>query len=66
MAVLVASVEPLKLGQSVRTTFGRGVISAISKIDSIVYVSLVNCSGLYIFRPEQVEPEDSQSQNDGR
>ena len=66
MAVLVASVELFKLGQSVRTAFGRGVISAISKIDSLVYVSLANCRGLYIFRPEQVEPEDSQNPGDSR
>jgi hypothetical protein len=43
-------------GQKVRTNFGPGVVSAFSEIDLIVYVALSNHrSGLYLFRPEQVE-----------
>jgi hypothetical protein len=43
-------------GQKVRTSFGLGVVSAFSEIDLIVYVALSNRpSGLYLFRPEQVE-----------
>jgi len=43
-------------GQKVRTSFGPGVVSAFSEIDSIVYVTLSERrSGLYLLRPEQVE-----------
>jgi hypothetical protein len=62
MGVLAAGVDLFELGQSVRTAFGRGVVSAVSRIDSLVYVTLTNCSGLYVFRPEQVEAEEKSEQ----
>jgi hypothetical protein len=58
MAVLAASVDYLQLGQKVRTAFGRGTVSSISRIDSLVYVTLTNCRDLYVFRPEQVEADE--------
>jgi hypothetical protein len=46
-------------GQRVRTSFGPGVVSAISYIDSILYVTLADePEPLYLLRPEQVEPLD--------
>jgi hypothetical protein len=60
MAALAANLDLLKLGQEVRTAIGLGVVAAVSKIDSLVYVTFSNCRGLYIFRPEQIErPESS-------
>jgi hypothetical protein len=51
-----ASIESLSPGQKVYTSFGPGVVSAVSYVDSIVYVSMTNNrSGLYILRPEQIE-----------
>lgn len=48
---------PFLPGERVSTSFGPGVVSAYSPIDSIVYVTLSNGkAGLYLFRPEQVEP----------
>jgi hypothetical protein len=48
--------ESLSRGQRVWTGFGPGVISAVSQIDSIVYVTLAeHPDGLYLFRPEQIE-----------
>jgi hypothetical protein len=42
-------------GQHVQTSFGPGTVSAISLIDSIVYVALAQKpKTLYIFKPEQV------------
>ena len=56
MSALLASVETFNLGQKVQTSFGPGIISAISRIDSIIYVTLSKkADGLYLFRPEQVE-----------
>lgn len=56
MSVLLASVETFNLGQKVQTSFGPGIVSAISHIDSIIYVTLSKkADGLYLFRPEQVE-----------
>jgi hypothetical protein len=56
MSALLASVEAFNLGQKVQTSFGPGIISAISRIDSIIYVTLSKkADGLYLFRPEQVE-----------
>lgn len=44
-------------GEHVITSFGPGVVSAFSPIDSIVYVTLTNGkAGLYLFKPEQVRP----------
>ena len=59
MSALATSVEAFSLGQKVQTSFGSGIISAISHIDSILYVTLSkNTASLYIFRPEQVEAID--------
>jgi hypothetical protein len=59
MSALATSVEAFSLGQKVQTSFGFGIISAISHIDSILYVTLSeNTASLYIFRPEQVEAID--------
>ena len=56
MSALLASIETFNLGQKVQTSFGPGIISAISRIDSIIYVTLSKrADGLYLFRPEQVE-----------
>jgi hypothetical protein len=56
MSALLANVEAFNLGQKVQTSFGPGIISAISRIDSIIYVTLSKkADGLYLFRPEQVE-----------
>ena len=42
-------------GQSVGTSFGPGIVSAVSYIDSIVYVALLSePSALYLLRPEQI------------
>jgi hypothetical protein len=42
-------------GQNVETCLGPGVVSAISLVDSIVYVALPKKpKALYLFRPEQV------------
>jgi hypothetical protein len=59
MSALANSVEAYRPGQKVQTSFGPGVISAISHIDSVLYVTLSNdTASLYIFRPEQVEALD--------
>jgi hypothetical protein len=51
----VESIESFHTGQKVYTNFGPGVISAISYIDSIVYVTMTDArSGLYVMRPEQI------------
>jgi hypothetical protein len=61
MSALLSSVESFTTGQKVLTGFGPGVVSAISRIDSIIYVTLSNePAGLYIMRPEQVEPFDGE------
>jgi hypothetical protein len=59
MSALATGVEAFSLGQKIQTSFGSGVISAISHIDSILYVTLSkDAASLYIFRPEQVEAID--------
>jgi hypothetical protein len=59
MQVLSSDVESFTPGQRVRTSFGPGVISAISHIDSIIYVVLSDDSAsLYLFHPEQVAALD--------
>ena len=59
MSALATSVEAFSLGQKVQTSFGYGTITAISHIDSILYVTLSkDAASLYIFRPEQVEAID--------
>lgn len=56
MSALLPSMEAFNLGQKVRTSFGTGVIAAINRIDSIIYVTLVRrAASLYLFRPEQLE-----------
>ena len=58
----LANIELFSPGQRVQTGLGPGVISAISRIDSIIYVALSRKpAALYLFRPEQVEPIDSNS-----
>lgn len=50
-----------KPGQRVNTSFGPGTVSAFSKIDAIVYVTLGDKkAGLYLLRPEQVESVDGE------
>lgn len=59
MSALATGVEAFSLGQKVQTSFGYGTITAISHIDSILYVTLSkDAASLYIFRPEQVEAID--------
>jgi hypothetical protein len=59
MSALANGVEAFSLGQKVQTSFGYGTITAISQIDSILYVTLSkDAASLYIFRPEQVEAID--------
>jgi hypothetical protein len=56
MRALSTSVESINTGQRVQTSFGTGVVTAVSHVDSIIYVTLSNApSALYLFRPEQVE-----------
>jgi hypothetical protein len=56
MSALCSTIESFSPGQRVQTDFGPGVISAISLVDSIIYVSLTrDPAGLYLFRPAQVE-----------
>ncbi len=56
MPALISNIRSFHTGQPVQTDFGPGVVSAISYVDSIIYVSLSRePSALYIFRPEQVE-----------
>ncbi|HKP85838.1 MAG TPA: hypothetical protein VJZ26_07070 [Blastocatellia bacterium] len=60
MSALQSSIEAFNLGQKVQTSFGPGIVSAISRIDSIIYVILSKkADGLYLFRPEQVEVLDN-------
>ena len=66
MSALSSSVASFNLGQEVQTSFGTGVISAISHVDSILYVTLSKeTAGLYIFRPEQVAALKSLSEDLG-
>jgi hypothetical protein len=59
MQVISSSIESLSAGQRVETSFGPGRISAVSYIDSIVYVILSNDpASLYLFHPEQVTALD--------
>jgi len=59
MSAIVTGVEAFSLGQKVQTSFGSGIITAISHIDAILYVTLSkDAASLYIFRPEQVEAID--------
>lgn len=42
-------------GQNVETCLGPGIVSAISLVDSLVYVALPRKpKALYVFKPEQV------------
>jgi hypothetical protein len=51
------SVESFSRGQQVQTSFGPGVVSAISYVDAILYITLSAApEPLYLLRPEQVEP----------
>ena len=66
MHALSSSIESFGPGQKVQTDFGPGVVAAISHIDSIIYVTLSKePTGLYLFRPEQVELLDGYSAGDG-
>ena len=56
------SVESFTRGQHVQTSFGRGVVSAISYVDAIIYVTLSAApEPLYLLRPEQVEAIEADS-----
>lgn len=56
MQMLESTVESYSPNQRVRTSFGPGIVKAISHIDSIVYVTLCDDpTSLYLFHPEQVE-----------
>lgn len=63
MSALSSAVELFSPGQRVRTGLGLGIVSAISLIDSIVYVTLSrDPAALYLFRPEQVEALDCEQE----
>lgn len=65
MAVAQSNVESYRPGQRVRTSFGPGIVKAISHIDSILYVTLADDpAGLYILHPEQVEASDEEGGTD--
>lgn len=56
-----SKVESFTLGQRVQTSFGPGIVSAISCVDAILYVTLSNePEPLYVMRPEQVQPMDGE------
>ena len=62
MHTLATNVESFSPGQRVQTSFGLGIVSAVSRVDSIIYVSLSGKSGgLYLLRPEQVEAVDAET-----
>ncbi len=47
--------QSLMPGQRVETIFGTGIVSAVSLIDSLIYVALPHKpKALYIFKPEQI------------
>ncbi len=57
MSALYTDIETFSLGQRVLTRFGPGIVSAINRIDSIIYVALSKApSALYLLKPEQVRP----------
>ena len=61
---IATSVESFTRGQRVQTSFGPGVVSAISYVDAILYVTLSHAPApLYLLRPEQVESLESDSRN---
>lgn len=65
MPVAQSNVESYSLGQRVRTSFGSGIVKAISHIDSIIYVTLANDpASLYLFHPEQVEAVGEEGEPD--
>ncbi|HEU4390644.1 MAG TPA: hypothetical protein VFV34_22765 [Blastocatellia bacterium] len=50
-------VDSFTPGQRVLTSFGPGVVSGISHVDSIVYVAMYDRpTSLYVLRPDQIEP----------
>lgn len=56
MPALSSSIDAFNPGQRVQTSFGLGTVSAISHVDSIIYVMLSEQpAGLYLFRPDQVK-----------
>ena len=66
MSALYSSIESFNTGQRVETSFGPGIISAISLIDSILYVTLSSRpASLYLFRPEQVKAIHNELAIDG-
>jgi len=66
MSALHSNLESFNTGQRVETSFGSGIISAISRIDSIIYVTLSSRpAGLYLFRPEQVKAIYNERSTDG-
>ena len=66
MPTVQSNMESFTPGQLIQTSFGQGIIKAISYIDSIVYVTLSSdASSLYLFHPEQVEVLDDEGETDG-
>ena len=66
MPIVQSNIESFTPGQRIQTSFGQGIIKAISYIDSIVYVTLTSdASSLYLFHPEQVEVSDDEGETDG-
>jgi hypothetical protein len=56
MSALSSSIDRFNPGQRVQTSFGLGTISAVSHVDSILYVMLSEQpAGLYLFHPDQVK-----------
>jgi hypothetical protein len=63
LLIMSSTVELFSRGQRVLTSFGPGVVSAISYVDSILYVTLSEePEPLYLLRPEQVEPLNADPQ----
>jgi hypothetical protein len=60
----IPGVESFVRGQWVQTSFGPGVVSAISYVDAILYVTLsAQPEPLYLLRPEQVLPLEDATNN---
>jgi hypothetical protein len=66
MPTVQSSIESFIPGQRVGTSFGQGIVKAISYIDSIIYVTLIrDTTSLYLFHPEQVEVLADEGETDG-
>jgi hypothetical protein len=66
MPTVQSNIESFNPGQRVGTSFGQGIVKAISYIDSIIYVTLTSdTASLYLFHPEQVEVLKDECETDG-